>query len=195
MVNAGPDDIAADAFECINCGATVTFRDAAAVGDEAAIEKATCSYCNVVNDRALAMLRMQRARERHVELVASKRRQSVLLLIGATLAVAIGLMAIAAFSTRDQLAAAQASVERQRAQVRNVVERQAAVVKRFAHAPPGPDRDAELSGAENRVRIERARYDEAAASYNAAASSPWARACARLFDLPPRVQLSNEAQW
>jgi hypothetical protein len=194
-VNAGPDDVAADAFECVNCGAAVTFRDTATEGDAPELERATCAYCNVINDRALAMLRKQRARERHVELVAEKRQASVLLLIGTTLAVVVGLMAIAAFSTREELATAQASVERQRAQVRNVVERREAVVKRFAHASPGPDRDAELSGAENRVRIERARYDEAAATYNAAASSPWARACARLFDLPERLPLSNEAQW
>ena len=61
--------------------------------------------------------------------------------------------------------------------------------------PPGPDRDAELSGAENRVRIERARYDETAAAYNAKVGATWASLVARIFGLPPRARLSDDPHW
>jgi hypothetical protein len=45
------------------------------------------------------------------------------------------------------------------------------------------------------VRIERARYDEAAAAYNAAAGTLWARLCTVPFGLPERAPRSNEDHW
>lgn len=188
-------DVVADAFECVNCGAAVAFSALDDDGGQTVLEKAACAYCDVVNDRALAMLRQQRAAERHEEIATQKRRDGTRLLLGATAAVVLLLAAIAAFNTRAGLATAHAEVERARAQVTNVRERQDVVLKRFAEAPVSPERDAEISGAENRVRIERARYDEVATKYNAAVGSPWARLCAAVFSLPAEAALSNTVSW
>ncbi len=98
------------------------------------------------------------------------------------------------YSKQSSLSDAKAQVDQKAAQVDNVMERQATVKARYQGASPGPERDAMLDGAENRVRIERKRYDEAAAAYNAEAGGVLAGLAAGLFGLPERVPLSNEVE-
>lgn len=96
--------------------------------------------------------------------------------------------------TRSALAPAWAEVERARAQVETVRERRERVEAIWRDRSPSIDRDAELAGAENRVGIERRRYDEAAAAYNARASGlPHALLCAA-SGVPCRAELSSEIE-
>jgi hypothetical protein len=83
-------------------------------------------------------------------------------------------------------------IEEQRAQVARVVERQAGVQELLANEPSSLDRNAELLGAENRVRIEQQRYDEAASAYNARVDGFPNNLWRALFGLPNHVPLSNE---
>lgn len=178
-------------FICVNCGAPITFGEA----EETELERAACEYCEVVNERALAELRKAKARERHDERVRLQRRRNALKMGGTGLGVLFVVTLLGMFATQASLTAAQSEVRRQRSQLKNVRERQQVVLEQWANAPAGPDRDAELSGAENRVRIERARYDEAAAAYNAKVGSFWPGVVARTFGLPDHAKLSDDADW
>ena len=191
------DELTADVFLCVGCGAQVSFeRDGAGERPEGAPEKgATCPYCGVVNDRALALLRKQHARERHDARLRSERRKQQQQLASAAGLAFLVLLGLAANDTHGELRDLHAEVQRTRSQVENVRERQVATVTRLATAQASPGREAELSGAENRVRIERGRYDEAAATYNAAVGSVWARVCASVTGLPEHAPLSNEEHW
>lgn len=195
------DELTADVFLCVGCGAQVSFDDHGdstgdgEVGGGAPLERAKCPYCGVVNDRALALLRKQQAQARHEARLREARRKQQQQLVAAVGLAALVLLGLAANNTHGELRDLHADVERTRSQVENVRERQVATVTRLATAEASPGRDAELSGAENRVRIERRRYDEAAATYNAAAGSVWAGLCASITGLPERAPLSNEAHW
>lgn len=59
-------------------------------------------------------------------------------------------------------------------------------------AMPMADRAPELEGADNRVAIERRRFDRAASDYNARVESFPGWLWARVFGLPMRVPLSHE---
>lgn len=189
------DELTPDVFLCVGCGAQVSFAAEGDAADDTPLERATCPYCEVVNDRALALLRKQHAAERHAARLREEQRKRAQRLAGAAALALVVLLGIAMANTHGELRDLHAQVERARAQVENVRERQVAVVTRFAGAEASAGREAELSGAENRVRIERARYDEAASVYNAAAGSAWAGLCASVTGLPERAPLSNEAHW
>jgi len=189
------NELTSDVFLCVGCGAQVSFRATDDPLDDTSLERATCPYCEVVNDRALALLRKQHAAERHSARLREEQRKRARVLAGAAALALLVLLGIAGASTHGELRVLSARVESARAQVANVRERQVAVVTRFAAAEPSAGREAELSGAENRVRIERARYDEAASAYNAAVGSAWASLCASATRLPERAPLSNEAHW
>ena len=90
-----------------------------------------------------------------------------------------------------RLAELREHAEQKRSQLVNVKERREAVVARYGIRP---DRDgrAELDGAENRVRVERRRYDLSAGEYNEASSTPLGAVLLYLFDLPSRIPLSRE---
>lgn len=190
-----------DAFPCISCGGEVSFV-ASDESKEAVLDKARCPYCDVVNDRALALVQADKARLRHEERVReelnARRRRALALASAAALVFVLALAAV----TYRRLAPAHAEAERAQAQLTNVRERRAEVLRRLADAPeaePGESmselRQAMVEGAENRVRVERSNYDAAAAAYNAVASSPWARLIAMIGGMPERVPLTDEAQW
>jgi len=190
------DELTPDVFLCVGCGAQVSFEgEGDGAGSGTLLDRATCPYCEVVNDRALALLRKQQARERHEARLREERRKQVRLFAAVAALALLVLLGMAGANTHAELRDLHAQVERVRAQVENVRERQVAVVARLASAEASAGREAELSGAENRVRIERARYDEAAAAYNAAAGSAWAGLCVTASGLPERAALSNEAHW
>lgn len=189
------DEFTPGVFLCVGCGAQVSFEAEEDVSKGTPLQRATCAYCAVVNDRVLALLRKESARERHEARLRAERRKTALVLAGVATLSVLMLLVGAAASTHGELRTAYAEVTRARAQVENVRERQVAVTRRLAGTGDSAEREAELSGAENRVRIERARYDVAAAAYNAVVGSPWSGLCARLFGLPARAPLSNEAHW
>lgn len=176
---------------CINCGAAISFEQA---GGEL-VERLVCPFCGAANLRAqaerLARLELERAAQRET---AGRRRFFAFVGGGvAALLVLIGVIQLQRASA--SLDVRYADLERARAQVANVKERQASVVALQKDAPPSTERDAELAGAENRVRIERGRYDVVAAAYNAELGGVFATLAARLKGLPPEAVLSNEVRW
>lgn len=102
------------------------------------------------------------------------------------------LLVIAGVVEHRALSGALTAVERQRAQVANVTRRRAETLAGVASMPPGQDREAELAGAENRVAVERRRYDEVVVGYSAAVASFPGAWVASLSALPDRLPLSND---
>lgn len=180
------------AFVCINCGAALSFD---VEGGGTSLEKAACRYCGVVNDRAQALLHQERAEDRRFEVAEQTRKRFMLQLGGALLGAGLLLGGIAAQQTGSRLSGLHAAVAQAKSQLISVRERRAQVVARFEQAPESEGRDAELSGAENRVRVEMKHYDDAAAEYNAAVENAWSRFCAKLAKLPDHAELSNGATW
>ena len=180
------------AYVCINCGAALAF--AAAPGGELPAT-AACSFCGVINDRAQMDLIRDRADARRNELAKSGRQRFLLQVVAIVSLSAAVLAGIAYTRTSATLSTSWAEVERARSQVRNVAERQHSLQARLANAEAGPGKDAELQGAENRVHIERGRFDKAAATYNADVGTGWARLCARVKGLPTRAEPSTAEGW
>jgi hypothetical protein len=176
---------------CINCGAAVTFEER----DGELLASVRCAFCGAVNQRAQAELRERKAEERRLELESSARTRFLSFVgVGVALIAALGTAAALQQAGRG-VTNAWADVERARAQVVNVRQRQAEVLARFGGQPPSPEQEAEVSGAANRVRVERRRYDEAAAAYNATAAGTLARAAAWLRGLPRAAPASDAVSW
>ena len=98
------------------------------------------------------------------------------------------------WSTHAVLRDAKLAADRQRAQVVNVMQRQRATGTQWQAAADSPEKQAELSGAENRVRIERARYDEAVTEYRRHAAGLMARVVIPLTGYPQTLPLSSELE-
>jgi hypothetical protein len=126
---------------------------------------------------------------------ARRQRQRLAALVGAAMLAAL-LVAFggAALLGRQGLTERHNALQARRAQVHNVAERQDKVEARLHGLPLTPDREAELIGAENRVRVEARRYDEAATDYNNYATSALGALGALLTDLPDAAPLSPEIQ-
>jgi hypothetical protein len=144
-------------------------------------------------DEAQTVLKEHREKEA-AEAARKKQLRQQLTWVGAGVGALIIAMAISGY---NGISATHAQVERQSAQVINVMERQVETQKRLAEQPHSPSKAAELAGSENRVRIERKRYDEHAAYYNAQAGSFPSSLWCMLFGLPDAVPLSNsgDAPW
>lgn len=138
-------------------------------------------------DDAQVILEQRRQQDEANEKARSERRMK-LLWVGIAMAALLGLGATISF---NGLSTAAAVVERQKAQWDNVLERQRAVQMRVAAQPESRDKAAELAGSENRVRIERKRYDEAATAYNRRASGFPTGIWRNLFGFPDAYPLSN----
>ncbi|MFY2562939.1 hypothetical protein ACN469_35425 [Corallococcus terminator] len=146
-------------------------------------------------DQALETL--ARRREEQVQEARAREEQarlrSVRLRRGAWVGAAfMGLLAMSGLVVRNGLTSSLSEVARQRAQVRNVLERREALRARQDTVTPGPERDAELSGADNRVSLEMRRYDERAANFNASIASFPTGWVGRLSGLPSVLPLSSE---
>ncbi len=139
-------------------------------------------------DDAQAILQEQRQAEAAEETQREATRRT-LVWVGLGIA---GLCALASMVGYNSLNATLALVDQQHAQVVNVMERQAETKTRLADHPHSSSKAAELAGAENRVRIERKRYDEEAASYNRKAASFPNSLWRGLFGLPSARPLSND---
>lgn len=141
---------------------------------------------------AIAALERRRAEEKAAADRASAARRAWMVRLGTASVVALVVTLGAVAWTHSTLAPRWAEVEARRAQVETVLERRADVEAIWADRAPSLDRDAELAGAENRVGVERRRYDEAAADYNAAAAGlPHALVCG-LAGVPCHAPLSSE---
>ncbi|MEZ4266898.1 MAG: LemA family protein [Myxococcota bacterium] len=136
---------------------------------------------------AIAELRRRRDAKLAVAAAAARRRRYALIGAGAL----VGLAFLAALVGQRSLAGAYAEVARARAQLVNVQERQEGTRKLWEASSNARERMAELSGADNRVRVERQRYDEAAAAYNASAGAFPNRLWAGLFGYPTSVPTSD----
>lgn len=134
------------------------------------------------------------ARRRQAMLIDEARRKKRTLIMVWSAVTVVALLLVWALTGNAKLGGLVAHAEAQRAQVVNVVERQAATQATWGTAPESPERRAELAGAENRVRIARRQYDEAAAAYNAAAMSFPGSLWAGLFGHPDRMPLSSEIE-
>lgn len=141
---------------------------------------------------AIETLAERRRQEVRREAQAAAARRTWLARGGAAVAVVLGLTVGCGLWTRSALAPRWVEVERARSQVETVVARRAEVESIWRDRAAGIDRDAELAGAENRVGVERRRYDDSAADYNtAAASLPHAWLCG-LVGVPCRAPLASE---
>ncbi len=136
---------------------------------------------------AIAELRRRRDAKLAAAAAAARRRRYLLIGAGAV----GGLALLAALFGQRGLASAHADVARARAQLVNVQERQVGTRALWEASSNARERLAELSGADNRVRVERQRYDEAAAAYNASAGAFPNRLWAALFGYPTRVPPSD----
>ena len=146
--------------------------------------------------RAIETLKARREADLEAEVQATQRRRQVRLYTLVSVSILMVVLFALAMIGQAGLRSALSEVEQRQAQVRNVMERQEAVESRYQNLPANPSRDAELAGAENRIRIERRRYDEVAAEYNAAAGGFPGKIWSILFGLPDRVPMSNEVdQW
>jgi hypothetical protein len=127
------------------------------------------------------------ARERAAAELAQRRRR-----LGSYAAAALGVVLLVwGLAARASLRDAMLEAEQQRSQVVNVIDRQLATRAQWADAPESPAKSAELSGAENRVRLERQRYDEIATEYRRRATSLGGRAVVWLGGYPAELPLSS----
>jgi len=141
---------------------------------------------------AIEELRRRRAAQLAAEAKRARTRRTILITAGSVVGIFGLWILIAGQSLRGTLL----EVDRQRAQVINVVERQEATRAQWAEAPDSDHRQAELSGAENRVRIERQRYDAAATAYNTQAGGFPANIWRAITGLPDTVPLSHQVgEW
>ena len=141
---------------------------------------------------AIETLERRRREEREAEDKVRAARRTWAVRVSVAVFAVLGLGLGAGAWTRSALAGDWTEVERARSQVETVIERRARVQEIWRDQPPSLDRDAELAGAENRVGIERRRYDEAAAAYNARASGiPHALLC-RVVGVPCHAPLASE---
>jgi hypothetical protein len=136
---------------------------------------------------AIAELDRRRQATLAAEAERRRRRQRVQWVSAGVAAV----IAVWALSGNARLGALGVEVDRARAQWVSVQERQVATEKQWRGQPDSPGRMAELSGAENRVRVERKRYDEAASAYNEAAAGFPSSLWRNLFGHPERRPLSD----
>lgn len=171
---------------------TLTAEDLQRIGQELDIPP---EYIERARDELARRRQQEEAARREAEAAAQARAQRLRsrlrlgAFVSAGVAVVLGLFTL---SVHNGLNGSLQEVTRQRAQVRNVLERHEATQARYATSTPGPERDAQLSGAENRVAVEKRRYDTAATGYNAAASAFPQSLVVGLTGLPRSVPLSTE---
>ncbi len=116
-------------------------------------------------------------------------------ILGAVTAIgsSIVLCLVAAAVGRSSLVEQRTVVEAKRAQVVSVVKRRNDLLANIEGAGlASEERWAEVSGSENRIAVEKRRYDEAATEYNRRAASFSGSLGAALFDHPKHMELSSE---
>ena len=108
------------------------------------------------------------------------------------LAGALALFFVVTLVGKSSLSSKLERTKQARAQMVNVMDRKKDTLKTYGKAADSPDKLAALEGADNRIRVERRRYDEAATAYNTAVSSFPGSMWAGIFGMPDHVALSSE---
>ena len=141
-------------------------------------------------ERAQAELQRERAATRAAEQQEAQRTAKLKRTVTLGVVVVAGVLLLWTGVAVSSLTSLHASVQTQAAQVANVTERKATVVEMYQGRADSPDKDAEIIGAENRIRVETKRYAELAGEYNAAAGSFPVALVRPLFGLPASVPLA-----
>jgi|GEM_PF-450436 len=102
------------------------------------------------------------------------------------------LVAVPSIISLSRLNSSLVAAEKQSSQLSNVLERQSVVKERYRDRSSSEFIEGELAGSENRVRVERLRYDRAAADYNERAGAFPGRLWVSLFRFPHKLRLSGE---
>jgi len=125
------------------------------------------------------------------------RRKRAILAGGAAAGLALVVTLAIALSGRSSLVAQRTEVDAKRAQVVSVIARRNDLLAKLEGAQlRSEERWAEVSGSENRIAVEKRRYDEAATEYNRRAATFSGSLGASLFGHPKHVELSSEiASW
>lgn len=123
-------------------------------------------------DRAHQKLQEERRAETIAAIRQKNRRQRMLTIIGGILVLILVAGAVSYSSTTSRLNDLYAEVEQHQAEVANQKARQGSVEAHYRDLPDSLDKQAELIGAENRVRVATQRFNEAAARYNRAVRLP-----------------------
>lgn len=144
--------------------------------------------------RAVEALRQRRAQAQKQLQQQKQRRKAIMAAIIALVVAILGGLGVTAAVGQGGLHQRANEVSQRRAQVVNVLERQQGVERRLKGQEMTPDREAEIIGAENRVRVEARRYDQAATEYNNYTRSLPGRVGAKVTDLPDKMPLSTEIQ-
>ena len=141
---------------------------------------------------AIEEVRRRREKELAAERAALRARRRAIR-IGAGVSAGLGVvLAIWALVQRSSMQEALLAAQSQRSQVVNVIDRQGATHAQWDDASDSAEKRAELSGAENRVRVERKRYDELATAYGREASSLMGKVWVSLGGYPAELPLSSE---
>ncbi|AWV89223.1 hypothetical protein [Bradymonas sediminis] len=139
-------------------------EEMAEVGEDLGIEQ---KYI----EQARTELVRQREAEGRAAAAAAKRARSLRLGVGIGAGALLLIFGIWAASASSTLADHEAALSAQSAQVASARERQKSVHRLFANRPDSPDKDAELVGAENRLRVEIKRCNEALSRYRRVAGA------------------------
>lgn len=125
------------------------------------------------------------------------RRNRILLAAVAGVTLSLVVTFAIALAGRSSLVEQRAEVDAKRAQVVNVVQRRDDLLARLEGVTlPDEDRWAEVAGSENRIAVEKRRYDEAAVEYNRRAATFSGLLGASIFGHPTHVELSTQiAKW
>ena len=122
---------------------------------------------------------------------AQRKRYIVAAVLGIVVS-AVVLLSIAAVG-RSSLAEQRADVDAKRAQVTDVIGRRNDMLSKLEGVDlANEERWAEISASEDRIAVEKRRYDEAATEYNRRAATFSGSLGASFFGHPKHIELSNE---
>ena len=132
-------------------------------------------------------------RQRRENLLAADRLRKKRFKTGLIISIAaLTVLTFSAVGVQSGLSSRLAEAELARAKVLTVLKHQRETKKVWEPRPDSSDRQAELDGAANRVRVETGRYDKAVTEYNQA-SRGFLHSLARMFSvLPDKLPLSSE---
>ena len=139
-------------------------------------------------EKARAELEVQRKRERRAANDKKERSKMVKMAAMGVAAVFVLVVVVGALSTSSSLNKLEGIVKQTRAQVENVKAREVETKARLKGRANSPDKDAELSGAANRVRVETKRMNDAISVYNTKASSLFGTLATLFTGLPGSIK-------
>lgn len=142
----------------------LSVEDVAEVGEALGIE---AEYIQQARQQ-LVVQREQQARDARA---AAARQKTLIFGGGIALIVVLAIGGLWSAMASSSLGNKESELNAKVRQVQSARERQKSVAKLLAKRPDSPDKDAELVGAENRVRVELKRCNEALAAYQRAANS------------------------